>query len=231
PGGYPAAPPTVAGPDGYAAAPAGVVPGSPLTTLLGSPVTVRVVDPTRYDVGTRPEGATHARVTVTCLSAGRISFGPDARGNNPSVACGKEDVGAVHGVAWQDFELTSEVTHFFFGTSGGGKASASIQFLAQVQTRLGVNANGQTYGMSGAAQGEPDLVAVSGVDSSGRDIDGYSRRVDLDAFSPDHPGQPTSPAEAVELQRQRDRNYPHGWDVPVFTSDGTTRIGTHHVGS
>jgi len=41
---------------------------------------------------------------------------------------------------------------------------------------------------------------------------------------------PSSPAEAARWQRERDEKYPNGWDIPVYESDGTTRIGTFHIG-
>jgi hypothetical protein len=34
----------------------------------------------------------------------------------------------------------------------------------------------------------------------------------------------------VRLQAERDQKYPDGWDVPVYESDGVTRIGSFHVG-
>jgi len=77
---------------------------------------------------------------------------------------------------------------------------------------------------------KPDLVWTAGKDSTGQDVSGYGLRTDLDAFSPDHPAQPTSPAEAVRLQEERDRKYPNGWDVPLYESDGETQIGTFHIG-
>lgn len=34
----------------------------------------------------------------------------------------------------------------------------------------------------------------------------------------------------VKLQNERDQKYPNGWDIPVYESDGTTQIGTFHIG-
>ena len=96
----------------------------------------------------------------------------------------------------------------------------SVQFVNQVPTRFGVNANGRTYGAITDTQGQPDLVWMSGTDNTGQSIVGYGRSADLDAFSPDHPGQPTSPAEAVRLQSERDQKYSNGWDFPLYESDG-----------
>lgn len=227
---HPAAPPTTAGNDLLPAAPPGVVPGTPIVSLLGSPKNLVVEHAASLDVSTGPNAATHVRVTVTCLTTGTTTFGTDAGGNNPSIECDRTDPAAAHNVAWQDFEITDGVEKLYFTTSGTSRAAVSVQFLNQVPTRLGVNAKGQTYGAMNAPQGQPDLVWISGTDANGQDIIGYGRSVDLAAFSPDHPAQPTSPAEAVRLQAERDQKYPHGWDIPLYESDGETQIGTFHVG-
>jgi hypothetical protein len=225
----PAPSPTASGTDGLFPAPPGVEPGSPIVSMLGSPTHLVVTKATSLDIRDRPEAATHARITITCLAAGRVSFGTDPGGNNSSVGCSAADL-APRATGWQDFEITEAVDTLYFDTSRGGSASVSVQFLNQVPTRFGVNARGQTYGVAEAPQGEPDLVWVSGVDANGNGVLGYALSSDLHAFAPDHPAEPTSPAEAVRLQAERDQKYPDGWDVPVYESDGVTRIGSFHVG-
>jgi hypothetical protein len=106
----------------------------------------------------------------------------------------------------------------------------AVQYVNYVQTALGVNARGETYGVAGPA-GEPDLVGVVGLDAAGVAVDGYARATDLNAFGPDWPDVPSNPTEAMEWQAERDRKYPDGWDIPVFESDGETRIGTFRVGN
>ena len=137
---------------------------------------------------------------------------------------------ATRNPSWQDFGISGSRGRLYFTTSRAAKAAVSVQFVNQVPTRFGVNAKGETYGAISDTQGQPDLVAVTGRDSNGQDVNGYGRSVDLDAFSPDHPDQPTSPTEAVRLQAERDQKYPNGWDVPVYMSDGETQIGTFHIG-
>lgn len=93
-----------------------------------------------------------------------------------------------------------------------------------------MNENSQTYRVENLDQEMPDLVAVSGEAPDGSMAEGYALAEDLWGFSPDHPQQPSNPEEAQEWQEERDRKYPHGWDVPIFLSDGITQIGTFHIG-
>jgi hypothetical protein len=227
---HPVATSTATNSDGLIPAPPGVVPGTPIISLLGSPRSLVVDHSSSMDVSTGPEAATHVRVTATCLTAGTTTFGTDARGNNSSLHCTEADLAGSRSPSWQDFEISGSGGRLYFTTSEAAKAAVSIQFVNQVPTRFGVNANGETYGAINDTEGQPDLVWMSGTDNTGQSIVGYGRSADLDAFSPDHPGQPTNPAEAVRLQAERDQKYPNGWDFPLYESDGETQVGTFHIG-
>ena len=69
-----------------------------------------------------------------------------------------------------------------------------------------------------------------GDNPNGTHVEAYARTSDLNAMSPEHPGEPTSPAQALEWQDERGNKYPNGWDVPAYESDGTTQVGTFHIG-
>ncbi|MFT3798241.1 hypothetical protein [Microbacterium sp.] len=217
---------TPAFPDAVAAPP-GVTPGAPLTSDLGTPFTVPLEDTTEVPL-TVPAGATHLRVTITPTSGGRLSFGMDAGGNNPGLTTTAAEAAAGSSVAWYEFPVDGTETALYL--DGDLAGFATLQWEVQVPTLLGVNARGETYGVMGAITGEPDLVAVSATAPDGSSVEGYARAADLNAFSPDHPGQPGNPDEALAWQAERDAAYPNGWDVPVFTSDGVTRIGVFHIG-
>ena len=222
----PAGQPTPA-PSGAVEAPPGHTPGMPITTLLGDPVGQKVVSAAELSLSDRPAEATHVRVTVTCLAVGRISWGPDPGGNNPSSGCDADSVesGAA---AWYDFTLDDTVTTLYVVPRGKAAAAVTVQYLAQVPTRFGVNENGQTYGVHRSDQGTPDLIQVAGTAPDGSGVLGYVRASDFGDFSPDHPGLPTNPEEAVRWMEERQQRYPNGWDIPVFEADGTTQIGTFH---
>lgn len=237
PGGPPSSDPSAAASalpsadaDGFAAAPAGVEPGTPIVSLLGTPTSTLVTSRTTIDMSKRPDAATHARVTVICDSAGEVSWGTDPGGNNPTSVCSDTDVQTARGGVWFDFALDAHTDTLYVAPSDGMRATLTTQYLAEVPTRLGVNENGQTYGIDGGPQGTPDLILVGGTNPDGEPVSGYARATDLDAFSPDHAGQPANPDQAVRWQAERDTKYPHGWNIPIFASNGTTVIGTFHIG-
>lgn len=74
---------------------------------------------------------------------------------------------------------------------------------------------------------DPDLVAVA---LAASDEIGYARHSDLDAFGPEWPDQPSNPTQALAWQEERDARYPNGWDIPVYASDGVTKVGAFHIG-
>lgn len=227
----PAAPTTPAAPDLGAGVPAppGTEPGSPVISLLGTPQSVRVNGPVEFPLEP-PAGATHVRVTVTVTSPGTIAWGPDAGGNNPSSTASATDIATSTAAGWFDFPIDDGVTRLYFDVSGGAAGTAVVQYVNQVSTSLGVNAYGDTYGVEGGPDGQPDLILVSGLAPDGSRVEGYAWASALSGFSPEHAVQPSNPAEALEWQAERDEKYPTGWDIPVYESDGRTEIGTFHIG-
>ncbi|WP_029263169.1 MULTISPECIES: hypothetical protein [unclassified Microbacterium] len=211
-------------------APPGTEPGSPVISLLGTPQSLVVEDDVDVALDRPPREATHVRVTVTMTSPGTVTWGPDPEGNNPSSHASTADIGVTTAVAWYDFPLDGTAMRLYFQAAAGASATAVLQYLNQVPTRLGVNEHGDTFGVEGGPDGTPDLVRVTGVADDGREVEGYAWASKLSAFSPEHDAQPSTPKEAVEWQEERDEKYPSGWDIRVFESDGRTGIGTFHVG-
>jgi len=221
--------PTPAYPDAVAAPP-GVTPGAPIISLLGDSVTQSFDTPTEISLAARPIAATHARVTITPLTAGSLNWGTDAGGNNPSASWGAQDFSSGRDLSTgYDFPLDDSVTTLYLNPTDFS-GIMTVQYITQVPTRLGINANGQTYGVEGSIEGRPDLVSVGGVAPDGTAITGYAFASELDGSSPDHPGLPSSPDEALRWQEETQEKYPHGWTIPVYTSDGTTQIGTFQIG-
>jgi len=211
-------------------APSGVTPGQPIVSLLGSPVTETVHGDADITLGALPTGATHARVTFICLTAGTTSWGFDASGNNPSSACNEQDLADPANSGYFDFPLDESTTTLFIRAAPTAEAVVSYQFLNYVETAWGVNAKGETFGASKDGVGDPELVAVSIETASGEDVLAYSRSTDLNAFGPDWPNQPSNPTEAIAWQKERDAKYPNGWDIPAYESDGVTQVGVFHIG-
>lgn len=225
----PSGQPTPAFPDAVIAPP-GVTPGSPIISLLSDAFTQTFDATTQISLENRPTEATHARVTVTPLTPGSLNFGTNAGGNNPSAAWGAEDLASDRDPStWYDFPLDDSVRTLYLNpTSSSG--IITVQYITQVPTRLEINANGQTYGAEGSIEGQPDLVSVIGAAPNGTQVDGYVFADQINASSPDHPGLPQSPEEALRWQEETQTKYPNGWTIPVYASDGTTQIGTFHVG-
>jgi hypothetical protein len=210
-------------------APAGVIPGLPVITVNGDPTSFTVLAPMEIPLTGRPEGATHVRVTVTCLTGGSISWGTDPGGNNPSSSCtvGEGASGAVS--AWMDLPVNAETPTLYVAPDSAAEASVVLQFLTYTPTLLGVNERGETYGEGASDQGQPDLIFAEGTGPQGEDVQGYVRAVDL-TYGPGPDHEPSSPSEAAQWTAELQTKYPNGWDVPLYQSDGTTQVGTFRAG-
>ena len=209
-------------------APAGTSPGAPVIVLLGDSAVFAITKETTVPLTDRPSGATHARVTVTPQSGGTLLWGTDPTGNNPSGTWGASEVGAASRTEG-DFPLDSTTDNLYFTPFSGFTGLALVQYITQIPTHLGVNENGETYGVEGGPDGTPDLISAWAIAPDGSRVEGYVRTVDLNASSPDHPGMPTSPAQAGEWQGETANNYPNGWDIPAYESDGVTQVGAFHI--
>lgn len=87
-----------------------------------------------------------------------------------------------------------------------------------------VNEHGQTYGVQGTSPVPPDLIKAQGLNASRALIDGYI--LSTDEAEP----MPTSPAQALQQQEDRQRDFPNGRAIPLYESDGTTVIGMFTIG-
>ena len=190
-----------------AAASLGLLPGSDRVETLAEPVVVTVTGPQVVDLGARPDGATHLEYEVTCLSTGSLTF-PDGA----AATCDEGSV--VTGALPVDGSGTAA-----FGASADLRWRGVFTYSHREATQVGVNANGDTYGISGSDDGdEPDLVAVQA--TNGRE--GYAYARDLAGY------EPTSPADAVAWQRAHEGETRV---VPVYLSDGETVVGELEIGS
>ena len=190
---------------------------------VGDPITVTVDTATAVPLTGRPESATHARVTITpaapVTDAGSLVFGTDPGGNNPSFSWTLDDVEAGTNLNTTfDFPLDSSVTTLYFEPSGF-EWLVTIQYVIHVPTEFSVNAEGDSYGISGDERGEPTLIAA--VATNGKD--GYVYRQDLeDADGTTAMKSFKSPDEALAWQEA------HAGEVitiPVYEADGKTQIG------
>lgn len=229
---FPEGQPTPAVPDAVVA-PEGVIPGTPVTTLFDDPtITLPFDTATEVSIADRPAGATHARVTISALTSGWVLFGMDPAGDNPSASWSPSDLdGPVTPYTWLDFPLDASTDTLYLDPHGMS-AIVTVQYVTSIPTLLEVNEHGETFGAGDPYAGEIDLVIVTGIAPDGSFVEGYARAIDLIAPSPNHTGgEPSSPEEALEWQKEREEHYPNGWDIPIYESDGTTKVGVFHVGS
>lgn len=189
-------------------APDGVLPGAPVISLLGTSTT-DVRDGTGEIALDPPTGATHVRVTFTCLRPGSLSWGLEAGGNNPSVSWSESDVESRLATS-EDIPLDGAATLYLEGSAG---YAISLQYLNKIETAWGVNERGETYGAAKPGFGEPDLLAAIGVDGDGREILGYVRTNELGGEIPAVPG------EAAQSDPGGSRT------LPLLDRDGVTQIG------
>ena len=209
-------------------APPGILPGEPIISLLGD-LSSQVVDGTTTIVlGSAPTGATHVRVSVSCMTAGETRWGIDPGGNNPGSSCRTDDLAGAS-AAYFDFSLESSPAALYIDAAAGVQSIVTYQYVNYVQTVWGVNARGETFGVEKEGTDGPDLTAVTGENSLGETVEGYARRSELMGFGPDWPEMPSTPEEALAWQEERAMRYPTGWDVVIYESDGITPIGVFHV--
>lgn len=227
--GQPSGQPT-AGLGSATVAPPGVQPGAPIISLLGKTTNQNILSASEISLADRPEGATHLRVTITALTPGAVSWGTDPGGNNPSSITSQADVDTGRSTSDYDFPLDATTQTLVVEPSNGFTGIVTLQYLNYVPTHLARNAQGNTYGVEGGPDGAPDLILVSATGPDGQPVEGYASAAALSASSPDHPGPPSSPTEALRWQDEIAQKYPNGWDIPAYKTDGTTQIGTFHIG-
>ncbi|MBS2939660.1 hypothetical protein KDN32_18120 [Nocardioides sp. J2M5] len=192
------------------------LPGATTAVPLGDAVVVTRTGTSTVELGPRPTGATAARVSVACLTAGRIAY-PDGS----SVECdGPASDAEVADPATNNYaivDLPAGRTSLTFTARDGVGWKVVAAWVRTETSEWGVNAKGETYGVQRDGR-SPDLLAV--VTTDGRQ--GYAYVEELDGGPP-----PTSPADAL-AQQEADAGVRRS--VPVYESDGETLIGEFLVG-
>lgn len=185
-----------------------VLPGGTETTTYGTPVAATYTGTATVDLGERPDEATGARIELTCLSPGEFAW-PDGS----SGSCSATDLGEEH-PAWGVVDLGPGVEEVTITATDGASWRVTTTYVSTRTTKWGVNAGGDTYGVENE-NGTPDLIGVTA--TNGRS--GYAYSEDLEnAGGP----PPTSPEQAYARQSA---NAGKTFSVPVYESDGETRIG------
>ena len=201
---------------GTAAATAGliVLPGAPNVVPLGKAVAEQHQGTSSVDLGTPPAGATNIAVEFWCLSPGNFTLG-----DGSVVTCDASDVGS-RSVATLPLATGQHSTSV--STSNDAQWKLSAAYVNSTTTPWAVNAHGQSYGVPNS-HGTPDLVAVQTTDGK----DGYALATEIaDANGTTAAKTFKSPQDALDWQKSMAGKTVV---VPVYLSDGTTRIGDFDV--
>jgi hypothetical protein len=194
-------------------------PGAPINTQLGGVVSATRTGPATIALGPPPAGATSLSLALTCLTVGTFYFP-----NGSSMICDASDMNhqpPIDGPASEVVPLNPGVDTVTISTSANASWSLQAAYVNQVTTNWGVNASGETYGVTNQ-HGTPDLIAV--VIDQGK-TQGYVESSELNCAGG---GNVESPAQALKWDKDsQNRNI----SIPVYESDGTTDIGTFIVGN
>ena len=194
-------------------------PGAPSDTQLGQVVTVSRSGTATIDLGPAPHRATDVSLTLTGLNVAIFHF-PDGS----ILSCSQSDLGqvpygcqAIEVVPLHAGRHTISIT-----TSAGASWKLQAMYINRVITPWKTNVLGETYGVPNV-HGFPDLIAVLFDNGKGA---GFVKSTNMNcAMSGGRP--PTSPTQALIRQKALDGR---SVSVPVYKSDGKTKIGTYYVG-
>jgi hypothetical protein len=192
-------------------------PGAPVNSLLGHVIIATRTGTATIDIGAPPATATDVSLALRCLTVGTFYF-PDGS----SMVCDSADIThAPLGPAFEVVPLTSGVNTVTIKSSPNATWTLQATYVNQVKTTWGVNAIGETYGVSNQ-QGTPDLIAVV---IDGGKINGYVKESELNCAAG---GDVATLAEAAAWDiTSQNRNI----TIPVYESDGVTVVGTFTVGN
>lgn len=193
------------------------LPGAPVDSPLGNVVTATRTGTGTIDIGAPPATATDVSLALTCLTVGTFYFP-----NGSSMSCDSGDMtrATIYRQASEVVPLTAGVDTVTITTSLNATGTLQAMYVNRITTPWGVNASGETYGVTNQ-QGTPDLIAV--VADQGNT--GYVEESELNCAGG---GDVASPAEALAWDKvSQNRNV----SIPVYESDGVTVVGTFTVGS
>lgn len=221
-------------------APEGISPGSPIISLRGPSETFQIQadgsSPRTAPPGSGwtaivlldpPDGATHVRVSYSCVTAGTVRFGQDAGGNNGSTSCSEDEVAAIPDGArpgsYMDYALDQGST-FYIDSDPGVVSLFTLQYVTHIETAWRVNAAGETFGNYKEGAGEADLMSATATNGER----GYIRKTEADFVNGTTAMEGfTSPADALAWQ---EATAGKTYSIPVYESDGTTVIGEFRIG-
>lgn len=190
-----------------------LLPGADIVTDTSTSHTIAGVGPSDISIGSAPAGTNSLETSLACLSTGTLTW-PDGSSMN----CTSTDDANHPGSASIPWSHTRTV--FKLGATAGTRWRLTYTFSRHQPTSFATNAAGQTYGIDGSNR-HPDLIAA--LATNGRQ--GYINAKEQAAADPCR--SPKNPAAAVKCT---DDNSGKTFTIPVYESDGTTKIGVFTIG-
>lgn len=194
---------------------AGPLPGATTVIDLSEPVAVAGTGTSTVELGSRPDGATAANVSLVCLTAGRIEY-PDGASLVCDAPASEGEIADPRSANYGLIDLDPGQTSLRFRAKPDVGWKVVANYVRTETSAWGVNAKGETFGVQRGGK-SPDLIAVVTTDGE----QGYAYVKDLDG------PMPTSPADALA---QQEANEGQSRSVPVYESDGETIIGEFTIG-
>lgn len=192
-------------------------PGGTQIAELTSPVTATHTGTATVELGHAPRGTTDIRLSLVCLTAGTFTF-PGGAGWSCSDADMTKPVRLR--TTGYSLPLTANQHSVTITTSPTATWTLTATYASEHITAWAINPRGNTYGALNG-NGTPDLIAV--IATNGKE--GYVFASDL-AHADGSDQHFTSPAQALKWQQDRQGKT---FSIPVYRSDGTTRIGAFEI--
>jgi hypothetical protein len=187
------------------------LPDSDVIIDLSSPVTTTSTGSGVVTIGAAPPGADRLRIKLICLTSGTFTL-PEG----PGMTCSAADAAAGIGVETSFFAFQPGQKTLTIRTSPASRWRVTTTFIGDTSFGWGINKAGQTFGVPNA-NGTPTLVAV--VATNGKAGYVYDRDLHQPALA--------TPSQALAGQRAA----PGEVSLAVYTSDGTTVVGTFLLGA
>jgi hypothetical protein len=191
-----------------------LLPGADIVTDTSSSHTITGVGPTDISIGSAPDGTNSLETSLACQSTGTLTW-LDGSSMTCTSTDDQNDPGSAS-IPWSPTQTT-----FKLGATAGTHWRLTYTFNRHQPTSLATNAAGQTYGIDGS-NGHPDLIAA--IATNGRQ--GYINAKEEAAADPCR--SPKNPAAAVKCTND---NRGKTFTIPVYESDGTTKVGVFAIGS
>ena len=187
-----------------------LLPGQDVVTSLGQTRTLEGRGNQQVSLGHAPSGTNSLEFTISCSGGGELTY-PNGAGQTCS---DHNDAGVTDNMPWNSSGGTLRI-----GAPDATSWRLTYHYSHRQPTSLATNTDGQTYGVD-SENGHPDLIAA--IATNGRQ--GY---INAEEEARASCGDVHSPAEALKCNSDHEGRTIF---IPVYDSDGTTKIGVFQIG-